>query len=112
MTEFKKGDRVVLEGAVTMVEGGVKTRWYQIATLNGATFWVHPGDLKVAPYRDPELRPGQVVMSEDESDERAWWVRRGIDGGLRFLAPAPTSDGGGAVYRPALPAEIRVVWPR
>lgn len=110
MTEFKKGDRAVVECEVSVVDAGVQPRWYQVTCASGARFWVDSGDIKVAPYRDPDLQPGQVVVPEDESDRRTWWVRRGIDGVLCFLAP--TSTFGGAAYRPALPERIRVVWPR
>lgn len=111
MTEFKKGVRAVIECEVVEHDPDPHhSPECLVEAASGTKFWVRSGDLKVAPYRDPELAPGQVVIPEDETDERSWWVRRGIGGGLCFLAP--TANGDGAAYRPALPERIRVVWPR
>jgi hypothetical protein len=108
MTDFKPGDRVLIRATV---KGPLETVGDQLVTTdNGFSFYARPADLMPAPeppYVDPELEPGMVVMPEDRSDDRLWWVCGTTRTGELLFEPPSV---GFAVRRAELPAEIRPVF--
>lgn len=110
MTEFKAGDRVLIKATVR--EGPDPDDDYYVAADSGHRFYVSTADLEPAPeppYQEPDLRPGMVVMSEDETDGRSWWTQEGSAVGLWFV-PVSMHDANRR-RRHELPDRIRVVWP-
>lgn len=108
MTAFKPGDRVLVRATVSAGQD-YNGDLYLRSDLSRRGFYATPRDLELIsePERtDPELIPGMVVAPKDEADQRRWWVRDALYGGLLF-APASAMPSG---PRRDLPAEIRVVF--
>jgi hypothetical protein len=106
VTELKVGDRVLALGEIVdLSEDGEAHVEFTEGSDGGA--WVPLSSLQSAPpppYTDPELVPGMVVMSEDRSDDREWFVIDIGEGAVGFRNFADVR-----FRRALLPDEIRVV---
>lgn len=106
MSDFKPGDKVLIEALLVMVAGDRAVVDFYVGDSRPASLNVPFDRLRAAP--DPELRPGMVVAAVDPADDREWWVAEGADSALGFL----NADGEWFTRDQLDCARLRIVHPR
>jgi hypothetical protein len=109
VTAFKPNDRVFIEARVLYVDPGSCRHVFVQPTGTSFVAWLKSDTVQLIPepaHADPDLVPGMVVASKDKTDDRRWWVRDALNGGLLFAPDTAMPSG----PRRDLPAEIRVIF--
>lgn len=78
MSEFKKGDKVLVRASVKEGLDG-DGEYFLESDIGGHGFYLMAHAVEPAPeppYVDPELVPGMIVVPLYKGDDRRWWVTR------------------------------------